>query len=230
MGVDYEYTFTLEGSGNDSATASGGRGKWTLSFDALGGNNGFMDPFAVFESAEQKVLVMEVQQDEQGALSILGANLTAREHVPKPPTSISFWENVRHFFGAREELEEGYIVYRQDEWDMYGRTGTLQNLLREIWYGLRWILILPIVGGVIGGLIVLYAIYRFVIFIMNEEVGNGNSKWVGKVRNDTWSRERGYYQEELGDEAENDGLLAGDGDIDDKSDTEALPSGMQVGS
>lgn len=88
-------------------------------------------------------------------------------------------------------------------------------------------MILPIVGGVIGGLTVLYAIYRFVIFVKDGEVGNGNSK-VLEGRNETWSRKRGYYLEEVRDGAEIGGLLAGDEDIDDDTDNEALLAAGEV--
>ena len=220
MGVDYEYTFSPKAPGNAVERTPEGAGKWTLSFDALGGHNGYMDdPFAEFESAEQKVLFVDVEQDKQGVLSILGASLVAREHLPQPVPSKSFWEKVWHFFGVREEMEEGHIFYRHDEWDMYGRTGTLSNMLKEIWDGWPWSLIFIIVGSVIAGLTALYAIYRFVAFVMDEEAGNGNRK---PVRNETWSRERGYYLEEARDEAGTGGLLAGDDNIDDESDNEPL--------
>jgi hypothetical protein len=223
MGVDYEYTFSPKAPENAAERTPEGGGRWTLSFDALGGYNGYMgDPFAAFESVEQKVMFVEVQQDEQGVLSILGANLNVREHLPEPAPPKSFWEKVWHFFGVREEMEEGHIVYRQDEWDSYGRTGTLNNLLREIWNGWQWSLILPIAGGVIGGLTVLYAICRFVIFVLHGEVGNGYSKRALECRNETWSRSRGYYLEEVRDEAGIGGLLAGDEDIDDETDNAAL--------
>jgi hypothetical protein len=223
MGVDYEYRFSLRAAENAAEMTPESGEVWTLSFDALGGSNGYMDdPFATFESVEQKMLSVEVQQDEQGVLLILGANLTTRKHLSEPTLPKSFWDNVRHFFGAREEMEEGYIIYRQDEWDMYGRTGTLNNLLKEIWYGWPWSLILIIVGSVIGGLTVLYAIYRSIIFVIAAEGENGGNKWCGEVRNETWSRERGYYLEEADDAVESTGLLAGDEDIDAESDKEEL--------
>lgn len=223
MGVDYEYKFSSESVEDATSLTSEGAAKWTLSFDALGGYNGFMDdPFATFESLEQKVLLVEVQQDDRGMLSILRAALTAREHVPEPAPPKSFWEKVRHFLGFQEEVQEGYIMYRQDDWDAYGRTGTFIDLLKEIWYGWEWGLILAISGGIIGGLTVLYGIYRFFKFIMNGEVQNGKKKWGVTVRNETWSRERGYYLEDVVDEEESGGLLAGNEDIDDGSENEAL--------
>jgi hypothetical protein len=222
MGVDYEYIFSPRIPEDATEGIPEDRKKWTLSFDALGGYNGYVDdPRAAFESTEQKLLSMELEQDEHGVLSILGAHLAMRKHLPEPAPQKTFWENVRHFFGVREEVEEGHVIFRQTEWDMYGRTGTLKNCLKEIWYGWPWGLIFIIVGSVVGGLALLYAIYRFYTFV-DGEARSGHSKWAAEGRNETWSRKRGYYLEEDHDEREAGALLAAVSDIEDEADSEPL--------
>jgi len=59
MGLSYEYTIL---SSPESVGTEVLHYQWTVQFDALGGNNGYMaDPFAVFNSSQQKVLQIDVE-------------------------------------------------------------------------------------------------------------------------------------------------------------------------
>jgi len=52
------------------------------------------------------------------------------------------------------------------EWDYYGKLGTLKHLLGEVWGEWPWYLIAIIVGSVVGGLTLLYGIFRFVMLVL----------------------------------------------------------------
>jgi hypothetical protein len=72
-----------------------------------------------------------------------------------------------------EDRELGHIVYLLSEWDYYGRVGTLKHFLWVIWGEWPWGLIGIIVGSVLGGLALLYAIYRFAVLVYNSSPSNG---------------------------------------------------------
>jgi hypothetical protein len=149
--------------------------------DALGGHNGYMvDPYVVFDSPLQKGLQINVEQHQNGRLEILDSTRLV-DRIPAPADShqeMSTWDKLRKFFGFENDMarEDGHIVYLIPEWDYYGRPGTLKHLLREVWGNYPWGLVAIIVGSVLGGLTVLYGIFRFVTLVYRSPTTGQGAK------------------------------------------------------
>jgi len=154
---------------------------WTVHLDTIGGHNGYMvDPYVEFGAPEQRVLAIHLRSDMRGeGLEITGAALIEREHVPFQ-VELTRWEKVLKFFGFEscKGKEPGHVVYRIPEWDFYDRVGTLKHFLLELWGEWRWYLIAINVGSVVGGLAILYQLYKFAmevrrIMIRNDRLARG---------------------------------------------------------
>lgn len=157
MGLSYDY-YTF------SSSASGG---WIIRLDALGGHNGYMaDPYEEFNSPQQMVLQINIEQHQNGRLEILDSTrLVERIQLPADlQPKLTTWEKIRKFFGFESDVprEDGHIVYLRPEWDSYGRTGTLKHFLHKVWVKYPWGLIAIIVFSTLGGLAFLYGIFKFV--------------------------------------------------------------------
>lgn len=174
-GMSLSYDYALVPSPETNEITHG----WTVQLDAIGGHNGYMvDPYVEFDSPSQKVLQIHIQQHgKEGMLEIMDTTrLIERQRQPGAmQRELSCWEKVLRFFRfeAVEDREPGHIVYLLPEWDYYGRVGTLKHSLWVIWGEWPWGLIAIIVGSVLGGLALLYAIYRFAVLVYNSSPSNG---------------------------------------------------------
>jgi hypothetical protein len=165
------------------AFASSASGGWIIRVDALGGHNGYMvDPYVEFDSPLQKVLQINFEQHQNGRLEILDSTRLV-ERIPAPADShqeTSTWDKIRKFFGFGFEddmaREDGHIVFLIPEWDYYGRPGTLKHLLHEVWGNYPWGLVAIIVGSVLGGLTLLYGIFRFVTLVYRSPTTGQGAK------------------------------------------------------
>jgi hypothetical protein len=154
---------------------------WTIHLDTIGGHNGYMvDSYVEFGAPKQRVLAIYIQPDATlEALEIVGAALVEREHAPFHEKSTR-WGKVLKFFGFEscKGKELGHIVYRVPDWDSHGRVGTLKHFLLELWGEWPWYLIFIIAGSVVGGLAIIYQIYKFAmevrrIMIRNNRLARG---------------------------------------------------------
>ncbi|OCK77990.1 hypothetical protein K432DRAFT_103486 [Lepidopterella palustris CBS 459.81] len=182
-------------------------GLWEVTFDAIGGHDGFeVDPYVVFNDSQQQRLVVRIQQDvQEKTLEIVGAELVERKRQPYPMPGesggLSWWEKILYYFRPESDKgkEPGHVVYLWYEWDGYGRKGTLRHTLSEIW-DWDWSLIGIIVGGTLAGLAVLYALYRLAVFLYRL-----------KLEQLEHDRRGGAYEEDRRNEME--GLLDGEEEV-----------------
>jgi hypothetical protein len=135
-------------------------------------------PYVEFNSPSQKVLQIHIQQHgKEGMLEIMDTTrLIERKCQPGAiHQEFNGWEKVLQFFEFENEKgrEPGHIVYLLPEWNYYGRVGTLKHFLWEVWGEWPWGLIGIFVGSVLGGLTLLYAIYRFAVLVYNSSPSNG---------------------------------------------------------
>lgn len=190
--------------------------KWEVTFDALG------DPVVAFNRSDQLMLritvegrkrmtesvqteaslfepaksVFEIKYD----LKIASVELVKRSYTFPSRGPRTVWAKVRHFFGCDIVGEDGHIVYRDAEWDAYGQYGTLKNEFGKIVHDWPWDIVFIVIGSVLGGALVLYAIYRLALLVMQQRE---LARWDGMDA--VWERLR----EERSDEDEGDGLLEG---------------------
>ncbi len=138
------------------------------------------DPYVEFDSPLQKVLQINIEQHQNGRLEILDSTRLV-ERIPPPADShqeMSTWDKIRKFFGFEDDMarEDGHIVYLIPEWDYYGRPGTLKHLLHEVWGNYPWGLVAIIVGSVLGGLTLLYTLFRFVTLVYRSPTTGKRAK------------------------------------------------------
>jgi hypothetical protein len=201
-GMSLSYDYAAFPSPETSEVAHG----WIIQLDAIGGHNGYMkDPYVEFNSPEQKVLQIYIQQHKNdGILEIMDTtNLIERQRRPAASKQeLSSWEKILRFLGFENEKgrEPGHIVYLLPEWDHYGRVGTSKHFLWNIWGKYPWGLISIIVGSVLGGLILLYAIYRFAVLVYNSPPDSGVQSTMGVDDEDNKWEERERLLDEEEDE------------------------------
>ncbi len=149
--------------------------------DALGGHNVYMvDPDVEFDSPLQNVLQINIEKHQNGRLEILDSTRLV-ERIPAPADShheMSTWDKIRRFFGFEDDMvrEDGHIVYLIPQWDYYGRPGTLKYLLHEVWSNYPWGLVAIIIGSVLGGLTLLYGIFKFVMLVCRSATTGHGAK------------------------------------------------------
>lgn len=138
---------------------------WGVMFDAIGGHNEYVsDPYVHFNSLDQMVLYITVEMDSDETLGILGASLVQRQGQFAPgfgSGEIRFLEKVWMFFGfeADDTFGPGHVIYLQNQWDIYGRRGTLKHLLTKLQGDWHLDLISIVFGSIIGFSGLLYGIY-----------------------------------------------------------------------
>jgi hypothetical protein len=175
MSLSYDYAVL------PASEANGRENEWIVQFDPIGGYDGYKDPYVVLKASQQQVLMVNVRQHAQDkTLEIMEAKLVARErqpdHVPGEPTRLSWHairEKILRFFGQESEegKRPGHVVYLRYEWDEYGKTGTLNHLLRNTWADVQewqWLLISIICGSIFAGLLLFYGMFKLVIFIRRD--------------------------------------------------------------
>jgi hypothetical protein len=158
------YEYSLEGVEKDSHGASPHR-VWDLRFDALAGSNGTEDAAVVeFSSAAQNVLILRIRESKSNKnsaaiekLEIMDAKLgPRRKDWGKTLPALSGWERFRVFLGLHSgDARPNHIIYHQEEWDKFGRIGTLGQWWRSSAKGIMIIAVTVAVGAV-----VLWALYK----------------------------------------------------------------------
>ncbi|KAF2183344.1 hypothetical protein K469DRAFT_210780 [Zopfia rhizophila CBS 207.26] len=175
LGLSYDYAATQVSGERD--------GRWQITFDAIGGHDGYLDdPVWVFNRTAQKMLQIvlkgvEIEDVEvvsdlfelpetktEYRLEIISVELVERSYDFPSASERTAWETILFFFGleARNE-KEGHVVRLWDEWDSYGRKGTLKHFLHGIGDKWHWELFLIIVGSVAAGVAVLYGVYKLIM-------------------------------------------------------------------
>ncbi|KAH7125662.1 hypothetical protein B0J11DRAFT_311572 [Dendryphion nanum] len=198
--------------------------RWEITFDAIGGLNGIThEPTWVFNGTAQKMVKVALsgkrieqegnQRDPQTGstlfggsvdsgqetkynMTILDVKLVDRVYDFPVPLALTFWSKVRHFFGSDPKPAQNHLVYRQNDWDSYGKKGTLRNAFGNFIHETEWTLIFVIVGGVVGGILALYAVYRLCLVLIEQR---RLAQWGGM--DEVWRQMR------AGGGEEDDGLL-----------------------
>jgi hypothetical protein len=209
--LDYLYvTKSTDYNGNDTRAEAQ---YWEFGIDAIGTYNGIpKDPRWVFDNAAQKMLKVVVEgielttnrHGEQDSLfgplsgqekiydyRIVGVNLATREFKFPPQKTLSFGAKFTRFLGNDVWEGKGRLVYVSDDWGLYGKEGTLRSMFGEFVHWHSWYLVAIIVGSVFGGFIVVYAVYRFIIWILEQRE---LMKWDGM--DDVWDKLRREREEE----------------------------------
>ncbi|KAF1995082.1 hypothetical protein P154DRAFT_624266 [Amniculicola lignicola CBS 123094] len=172
----------------------GDRVKWQITFDTIGGHGG-VERIGnwVFGDKEQKMLSIVVEAKElasedypDGAqagspfgeyveaaeteyeIQHMSLEVVQRSYTFPRERPLSIWNKMWHYFGFDPVPAKGHIIYLHKDWDDYGKKGSLKNTLGKIWNDWPWDLIFIIVGSVVGGLVVLYLLWRLFSFVKQE--------------------------------------------------------------
>jgi hypothetical protein len=186
---------------------------WEFGVDPIGSSSWDPeDPRRKFDNPAQKMLSVVVQGTELDAGSpkgsqdslfgpvgqekiysyrIVDVKLADRKYTFPAPKSLSFAETISRFFGNDIWEAKGRLVYLRYEWDMYGKQGTLRNMFGNFIHWELWELVGIIVGSVVGGLAILYGLYRFFFWIQEQRE---LMKWDGM--DDVWDKLRREREEE----------------------------------
>jgi hypothetical protein len=188
---------------------------WEFNVDAIGAYHAYTeDQKWGFTNASQKMLRVvvagtEMRKKDSGSgqetpfspfqgnektynYRIVNVELVDREFEFPDPRPLSFGERVSRFFGNDIWQAEGRLLYIQDEWDSgYGKQGTLRYLVNSIINWHSWYLVGIILGGIFGGAFVVYAVYRFIIWILEQRE---LMKWDGM--DDVWDKLKREREEE----------------------------------
>ncbi|KAF2737265.1 hypothetical protein EJ04DRAFT_461364 [Polyplosphaeria fusca] len=220
VNLDFDY-------GAKRSDRRGDKLSWLVTFDAIGGQDGYVDPVWVFNRTAQKMLRILVDgtpiendpyvADSQTASTLFGepveepeqryrleiqdVTLATRSYTFSAPAKLGLWGRIRHFFGFDPKEKDGHIVFLREQWGEYGKHGTLKNKIGHILYGWPWGLVGTILGSVLGGLLVLYGLYRL-SFLLKEQ--SDLASWKGM--DGVWDQMR---RDNDGEEEE-EGLLNGE--------------------
>ncbi|KAJ4344950.1 hypothetical protein N0V95_006063 [Ascochyta clinopodiicola] len=138
--------------------------------------------------------------DEDYELEIIKVEQVVRRFNFAAPR-LSFWGKIRRFFGADVWKEEGELVYLSDEWGVWGKKGTLRNLVGDVFHSNFVGLFFIIIGSVVGGFIALRIIQSLYLLVKQQ---SGLARWEGI--------DAVYSQlnESRGPEEEEEGMFRGD--------------------
>jgi hypothetical protein len=212
VNIDYLYiTKAVEYNGNDSIAEAQ---YWEFSLDAIGAFAGYIrDPKWGFDDPSQKmltVIVAGVQQKQRNSKTghgtlfsplddeekiydyhIVDVKLADREFKFPARKPLSFRGRMSRLFGKDIWESQGRLVYMRDEWGRYGKIGTLRDVLDNFIHWNMWETVGIVVGSVVGGLLVIYGIYRLFIWIQEQRE---LMKWDGM--DDVWDKLRREREEE----------------------------------
>lgn len=169
---------------------------WDIALDAIGGCDGYQgDPQAVFDDPKQKMLRVvvagvevktDVHRGGKGAQAgdslfgsvgeeekvyeyqIVDVSLEPRAYLFPSKKDPTFWQRIRTFFGMNIWEHDGQLVYLYEEWGSWGKKGTLRNMLGDFIHWDFWYLFWIILTSTIGGLVILYGLYRLVLLILQQ--------------------------------------------------------------
>ncbi|KAF9693678.1 hypothetical protein EKO04_008423 [Ascochyta lentis] len=89
---------------------------------------------------------------------------------------LTVWGKIRRFFGADVWKEEGELVYLSEEWGVWGKKGTLRNLVGDVFHSNFVGLFFIIIGSVVGGFIALRIIQSLYLLVKQQ---SGLARWEG---------------------------------------------------
>lgn len=89
---------------------------------------------------------------------------------------LTLWGKLKRFFGGDVWKEEGELVYLSAEWGLWGKRGTLRNLVGEIFHSTFLGLFFIILGSLVGGFIAL-RLLQSLYFIIKRQTGL--ARWEG---------------------------------------------------
>ncbi|OAK95699.1 hypothetical protein IQ06DRAFT_351983 [Phaeosphaeriaceae sp. SRC1lsM3a] len=188
--------------------------QWEFSVDAIGAFGGYLEnPKWGFDNPSQKMLKVvvvgtEIKRkgprpgqetpfsplDDEKTLyeySIVDVELVDRVFTFPPPRTLSFWERISKLFGNDISESEGRLVYMSRDWDTDGKIGTLPHKFNDFIHWHSWYLVGIIFGSVLAGLVVLYGLYRFYFWILQQRE---LMRWNGME--DVWDNLRREREEE----------------------------------
>ncbi|KAL5120591.1 hypothetical protein ACEQ8H_001610 [Pleosporales sp. CAS-2024a] len=122
---------------------------------------------------------------------IVGVKLVDREYTFPAPKALSLTQRISRFFGNDIWEDKGRLVYIRDEWDVYGKAGTLRNLFGTVVHWELWEMLAIIAASLMGGLLALCGIYRLFLWIQRQRE---LMKWDGM--DDVWDKLRREREEE----------------------------------
>ncbi|KAF2833807.1 hypothetical protein CC86DRAFT_15261 [Ophiobolus disseminans] len=184
-----DYLYTTKEIKYEAESASTEAQYWEFSVDAIGVSAMYpTDPTRGISNPSQKMLKVVVEgvqsgrqkykgeKDMQAASSLFGpfgeeektydyfireVTLVDREYTFPSRKSLGFRQTISRFFGNDVWQEDDRrLVYIGDEWDIYGKEGTLRNMFGKFIHWSEWSLFWIIVFSVAGGHILLYGLYR----------------------------------------------------------------------
>lgn len=89
---------------------------------------------------------------------------------------LSIWGKIRRFFGGDVWKEEGELVYLSEEWGVWGKKGTLRNLVGDVFHSNFVGLFFIVIGSIIGGFIAL-RIFQSLYLLIKQQ--SGLARWEG---------------------------------------------------
>lgn len=89
---------------------------------------------------------------------------------------LTIWGRVKRFFGGDVWKDEGELVYLSEEWGVWGKKGTLRNLVGEVFHSNFVGLFFIITGSVVGGFIALRVFQSLYLLIKQQ---SGLARWEG---------------------------------------------------
>jgi hypothetical protein len=210
--VDYLYTTKdTKYNGNDTVAEAE---YWEFNMKAIGGFAGRLkEPEWGFDKRNQKMLkvvvegtALEIEKPKKGQDSlfsppseeektydyrIVDVKLVDREYNFPARKPLSFHQKISRFFGNDVWDGKGQLVYIREEWDVYGKVGTLRNFFGYFINWQFWDLVAIIVPSVLAGLLALYGFYRLFFWIQEQRE---LMKWDGME--DVWDKLRREREEE----------------------------------
>jgi hypothetical protein len=186
---------------------------WEFSVDPIGSSNRNTENSRLkFDNPAQKMLSVVVQgteldegsprgsqdslfspigQEKIYSYQIVDVKLADRKYTFPARKPLSFAQTMSRFFGNDVWEAKGRLVYLRYEWGMYGKEGTLRSMFGYFIHWELWELVGLIVGSVVGGLAILYGMYRFFFWIQQQRE---LMKWDGM--DDVWDKLRREREEE----------------------------------
>jgi hypothetical protein len=116
-----------------------------------------------------------VHADEIYSLSITKVSQVVRRFDFPSPT-LSFFGNIRRFFGGDVWKSDGELVYLSEEWGTWGKKGTLRNWVGSVFHSDFLGLFFIIIGSVVGGFIALRVVQSAWLFAKQQR---SLARWKG---------------------------------------------------
>lgn len=89
---------------------------------------------------------------------------------------LTVWGKIKRFFGGDVWKEEGELVYLSEEWGVWGKKGTLRNLVGNVFHSNFVGLFFIIIGSIVGGFIALRVFQSLYLLVKQQ---SGLARWEG---------------------------------------------------